>query len=150
MDTQAHVETTESLSQSRFERRRSDRFRVEFPATYRPGFGLSFGKGRGVQIGESGMLVQSRQPLPLGFELEVDLELVMPLRVRLGHDVGAMVIDGAPTTQSVRVNGTVSRCMPSSDGTYNIGIEFDDDVDQASADAIVRYIDYVRERPRIS
>lgn len=127
------------------DRRRSDRFQTRVAVTYRPGIGMPFGRSRTVDIAEGGMCLRTRQRLPLGHHLELDVEVVMPMRVHLGFDADALVIDGPPVIHSARLSGVVRRCTTTRGGYHDVGIELDDSCDLEEVRVLQMYCDTLRD-----
>jgi hypothetical protein len=88
-------------------------------------------------LGELGACIRSDHPFPLSADVALELSCDLPLRVHLGYDLDALVVDGPMHTHLVRVHGRIARCepAPSARGGWLIGValcgtrSFCDDLD---------------------
>ena len=103
-------------------------------------------RARIVDISDLGIRMLLKRRLPVGARVLVDLECELPLRVHLGYDVDALVVDGPMHTHLVRVAGTVAR-LDREGGLYHVGVEFCADTTRFDELQVVRfYVDHLREQ----
>jgi hypothetical protein len=102
-------------------------------------------KARVHDIGPTGVLLRTRRAFKLGSQVDVDIEVVMPMQVRLGFDLDALVIDGPPVTHFVRVVGIVRRCTHRADNGWEIGVEFAESVDPQELQVVELYLTHLRD-----
>lgn len=126
------------------ERRRSERFVAMAPiALHRRGDRQR--RGRTFDIAERGVLVNVRAPVEPGTHLNVQIEVDIPMRVRLGFAADSLVIDGPSVSHLACVPGLVRRCTACHDGTWELGIEFADGGDAEDRRIVETYLDHLRD-----
>jgi hypothetical protein len=69
----------------------------------------------------------------------------MPMQVRLGFDLDALVVDGPPVTHFIRVSGIVRRCNHNAMGGWSIGIEFCEEADPDHLQVVDLYLNHLRD-----
>ena len=127
------------------DRRRSERFVASVPVGFRADGQARPVSTRTWDVGERGVCVRARKAVELGTRLELEIEVIMPTKVRLGFELDALVIDGPSSSHFARVPGVVRRCESCEDGTFDLGIEFCDDGDPEHLRIIDLYLDHLRE-----
>jgi len=127
------------------ERRRGERFPASLPVQCRLVADASIVHARVSNVGDGGVRLRMRRKLELGSLLELDLELFMPMQVRLGFALDALVIDGPPVSHFARVRGVVRRCERRPDSRWDVGVELLPDSDQLSQQVVDLYLDHLRD-----
>lgn len=127
------------------DRRRFERFVASVPVGFRRDGASHPHMTRTWDIAERGACVRAKEAVEPGTSLVLELEVVMPTKVRLGFDVDALVIDGPAQSHFARVTGVVRRCEQCADGSYDIGIEFSDDTELEHLHVVGMYLDHLRD-----
>lgn len=127
------------------ERRRGERFTASVPAQLRLLVDDSLVHARAADLGETGIQLHSRRKLPVGAVVDVDVELFMPMQVRLGFDLDALVIDGPPVSHFARLRGVVRRCERRPDRRWTVGVELLPNNDSFSRQVLDTYLEHLRD-----
>lgn len=128
------------------ERRRGDRFAASLPVECHLVLDGTVVHARACDLGERGLKLRSRRKMPVGSVVDVDLELFMPVQVRLGFDLDSLVIDGPPTSHFARLRAVVRRCERRSDRRWIVGLELLPEGDPLSHQVMETYLDHLRMR----
>ena len=128
------------------ERRRGERFAASLPTECRLLLDGSLVHARACDLSDRGLRLTSRRKLPVGALVEVDLEVFMPVQLRLGFDLDSLVVDGPPMSHFARLRGVVRRCERRPDRRWTVGVELASDVDEFSSHVIETYLDHLRMR----
>jgi hypothetical protein len=129
----------------RAERRRTPREEAFVAVTWRPGIGSPLGRCTTTDASERGLCLHTGHRFPIGHELDLDVEVYLPLRVHLGYTVDALVIDGPEVTHSARLRARVQRCESVGDGTWETGVEFLAGNDPSELRVIDLFLEHLRE-----
>lgn len=134
-------------SVARPERRRTARLDVMIRASVRQAEleDAPVVRARAIDLSDSGARLVLRRRLPVGSRVILDVECELPLRVHLGYDVDALVIDGPMHTHLVRIAGTIRRAERLPNRLWDVGIEFCPDTSRFDELQIMQfYIDHLR------
>lgn len=130
-----------------FERRVDTRQRICTCVYHRPGMGLVRTKSQTVDISPHGMMIRTSEPLPVGVELNLDIEVVRPRRVQFSSDSDALMVDGPPVVEEYHIRGRVQRCT-TDDGSWLVGVVFAD-VDEQHQSAFDQYLRFMSQDEHI-
>lgn len=129
------------------DRRRTERLDVVIRATVRHA-GLedqTISRARAIDLSDSGARLLLRRRMPVGQRVVLDMECELPLRVHLGYDADALVIDGPMHTHLVRIAGTVRRSERLPNRLWEVGIEFCPDTTRFDELQIMQfYVNHLR------
>jgi c-di-GMP-binding flagellar brake protein YcgR len=104
-------------------------------------------RARVVDISDHGVRLLLRRLLPKDSRVVLDLECELPLRVHLGYDADALVVDGPMHTHVVRIAGTVTRAQRLPNRLWEVGVEFCPDTTRFEELQVMRfYVDHLREQ----
>lgn len=99
---------------------------------------------RVLDIAERGLRVGLRgTPPALGERVVVELECEVPLRVHLGFDTDALIIDGPLHAHVVRFEGRVIRIDLGRSGRHQLGIEIVPECDPDVRAILRSYVDHL-------
>lgn len=132
------------------ERRRGERFASSLPTQSRLLLDGTAVHARACDLSDRGLRLTSRRKLAVGSLLEVDLEVCMPVQLRLGYDLDSLVVDGPPASHFAQLRGIVRRCERRHDRRWTVGLEFAPDIDEFSMHVIETYLDHLRMRDQES
>lgn len=79
------------------------------------------------EIAERGLGTTTTRDYPVGAHVRIEIEAIMPTRIYLGFEMDSLMVDGPDVSYFADVYGTVRRCMPLDDGTFDTGIEIRSD-----------------------
>jgi hypothetical protein len=127
------------------ERRGGERFAAEVPVLVLAGDDLIL-DARSWNLGERGACVHLPRTLQVGSVIRIELEVIMPVKVHLGFDFDALVIDGPQMSHFIRVDAVVRRADPHPDGGWLLGIEFDVDPSDDACDILDDYLAHLHQR----
>lgn len=132
------------------DRRRSERVDVRVTATVHLAGPPRRGTLRAdvLDLSDDGCCVRAPAVLPVGTPVEVDLECQVPVRVRLGFDPDALVVDGPMHTHLVSIAGRVVRVDPTSGRNgWRIGIALNvEGTRQDELETMCSYVDFLHEQ----
>ena len=126
------------------ERRSVERVPAELRVAVRREPGLRPVTARVVDVGEHGIGLRAHGRFRAGERVELDLEAEVPLRVHLGFDLEALVIDGPLRAHTMAVHGTITRCRPHGDRTWDVGVAFDLDGDRDACEQVRCFLEHLR------
>lgn len=127
------------------ERRASDRFAADVPVLVLAGDELVL-DARSWDLGERGASVKLPRTLQVGTRVRCELEVIMPVKVHLGFDFDALVIEGPNMSHFVRIDAVVRRAQPDPDGGWLLGLEFDPECDEDTTDVLDAYLAHLNSR----
>lgn len=102
-----------------------------------------------VDLSDRGICLRTQRMLAVGTRVHVDLECQVPIRVHMGFDPDALIIDGPMHTHLVRVTGTIVRA--SSDGPrsggWRIGVQVcPQQTNVEELETMRSYVEFLREQ----
>jgi hypothetical protein len=127
------------------ERRASDRFLTDVPVLVLTGDDLTL-DARSWDLGERGASVRLPRTLQVGSRVRVELEVIMPVKVHLGFDFDALVIEGPQMSHFVRIDAVVRRTEPVAGGGWLVGLEFDVTGCEDAIEVLDNYLAHVSAR----
>lgn len=100
-----------------------------------------------VDLSPNGLGLHTRRKLEIGHILDVEVVCELPLRVHLGFDMHALVVDGPMFVHSARVPMTICRAEPDAEkgSGYRVGLELCDDAPRADRRGWDIFLDHVRD-----
>lgn len=100
-----------------------------------------------VDLGPNGLGLHTRRKLQIGQTLDVEVVCELPLRVHLGFDMHALVIDGPTFVHSARLAMRIVRVEPDAErgSGYRVGLEVCDSASRADRRGWDIFLDHVRD-----
>lgn len=126
------------------ERRHSQRFVASVPVAVRQR-GSKQRRARTWNLAERGVCLNVRSEILVGQRIELDMEVIMPTRVRMGYNMDALVIDGPAVSYFARLPGIVRRIVPCPDGSWDLGVEFCAAAEEEHLRIVDLYLDHLRD-----
>lgn len=100
-------------------------------------------------ISDQGMLLVAHGTIFPGEQIVLDLELTMPMTLRMGLEEGCLAVAGPPTLHSLRVHAIVMRVERAMSGVWHLAVQYAHEtsaIDRAIIDAYLEYLESDEEQ----